>query len=430
MSRTLGTMLTLGSIALLTVGLISPAAATGESVLYNFCQQTGCTDGQNPGSPLLQDGNFLYGVAGGGANGHGIVFRYNVSTGNYKVLYNFCGSTNFHGFCSDGDDPDGKLVIDTSGNLYGTTFLGGLFNGGQVYELVKPSSGGSWTFSLIHGFCDRCTTDGSGPHNGVSYNGQATGTKYDGTSMLFGETDAGGTLDGGTVYAVKGGISEKVLSSPGSEPYGGLYVDSSNNLWGTTAGGGTAGHGIAFEVSPTGNLGTDPWTTTVLYNFCWAGGSCSDGSLPVGVIMDSAGNLFGTTQEGGNSSGDGVLFELTNTSCTEGGTQTFWCNTVKHTFAGGSDGSGPNGDLVMDASGNIFGTTAAEGDTVHVSTAGTVWKQTGSSHSTLYSFCPSTGCPDGQHPLAGVIVDTSGNLYGTADFGGANDAGVIYKYTP
>src|ERR1051326_7236554 len=99
-------MLTLGSIALLVQAAISPASATGQS------------------GPPLKDGNFLYGVSAGGAHGKGYVYRYNVSTGVFKDLYDFCGSTNINGLCSDGNDPDGKLVIDTSGNLYGTTFLG------------------------------------------------------------------------------------------------------------------------------------------------------------------------------------------------------------------------------------------------------------------------------------------------------------------
>ncbi|HEY3777597.1 MAG TPA: choice-of-anchor tandem repeat GloVer-containing protein [Rhizomicrobium sp.] len=437
MGKKLSMMLMLGSMALVTGGLVSPGQAA-----YAFCRQASCHDGADPQSPLLQDGNFLYGVTdAGGAHQHGVVFRYTISTGAYKVLYSFCSTTNINGWCSDGDAANGALIIDTSGNLYGTTYYGGLADAGMVYELVKPVGTGSWTFTALHTFFAN-GAGGNGPDGGLSYVGQAT-TKYDGSSQLFGETIVGGgggvgNQGTGTVFTLRksgGSWQEEDVRifcptcSDGLEPYGGLYVDASSNLWGTTLTGGSTSNGLAFELTPGADHWTVPWGETVLYNFCWANGAnCPDGSGPKGVTMDAAGNLVGTADGGTH----GVLFKLTNGNCKEGGTQTFWCNSVLHTFSA-AQGSSPNGNLVIDSTGNIFGTSGRGGSSVIVpGGAGTVWEQSGSTLSVLHTFCQAAGCTDGQYPEGGVIIDSPGDLWGTTSEGGdgVNGDGLLYETTP
>ena len=446
------TALMLAAGLLMATGQTTKSEASTQTTLYPFCSSTGCDDGSNAQSALLKHGNKLYGVAGGGGtHGHGVVFQYNLNNGNYKVLYNFCPSL-FMGHCRGGDAPSGKLIIDGDGNLYGTTQLGGPADAGSVYELVKPAtSGGSWSYSQVYTFCSLggCV-DGNDPYSGLTYSGAASGADYDGTSLLFGETLAGGfggTQGSGGVYALQPVVgstwSEKVIhdfctcTTDGLEPGGGLYMDASDNLWGTTFLGGSDGNGIAFELAHGTDEWNDPWTRTVLYNFCWTNVTkCPDGAEPNGVTMDASGNLFGTTMNGGNGSatvGNGVVFKLTNGSCTEGGTATFWCNTVKYNFchvSGCTDGSNANGDIVIDGSGNIFGTTSNGGSTAVVTQgAGVTWELTGTTETVLHTFCTSS-CSDGSNPYAGVITDSSGNLYGNTNFGGANSGGVLWEFTP
>jgi len=451
----IGAVSALAAAVIAVLGGRAPAAASTYTVLHNFCGNASCTDGENSQTVLLKEGNLLYGVAAGGAHGHGMVFRYNLTSGAYTDLYDMCSTTNINGHCKDGDSPYGSLIIDTGGNLYGTTQFGGLSNAGQVYELVKPTGGGAWTFKLLHMFCDQCS-DGNDPITGLAYSGQNTGTDYDGASLLFGAALAGGdtstgTLQGhGVIYALKntsGSWSEKVIHifcvgcsdsctscGDGIEPDGNLYIDADDNLWGATLIGGSDAHGTAFELTPGADEWSNPWTETILYNFCWNGATkCLDGAVPNGVVLDAGGNVWGTTGEGGSgatSTGSGTVFELTNGSCTEGGTHLFWCDTVKHNFcaSGCSDGQYPPGNtnLVIDGSGILYGTAELGG----AHSEGTLFKQNGSSFTKLYDFCASSGCADGSVPFSGLTLDSSGNLYGVADQGGANSKGTLYKWSP
>ncbi|HWA91860.1 MAG TPA: choice-of-anchor tandem repeat GloVer-containing protein [Rhizomicrobium sp.] len=444
-------------------GLVGSAQAYTETVLYSACPSGVCNG--LPRQQVLKSGNVLYGVGSGGANGAGVVWQYDLGSSTYSVLYDFCQQAD----CTDGDTPSGPLIIDTAGNLYGVTQFGGgnAFkhnNAGTVFRLNKPSSG-SWTLTRMYSFCpikvgSGLCPDGNDPMSGLTYAGAAGGTAYDGTSLLFGTTLAGGgsvgTLQGdGVVFAIKNNgssWSEKAIHvfcaacsasctvcGDGVYPLGQVVMDASNDIWGTTIMGGIASNGAAYKLAPGTDLWNDPWTSSVIYNFCWTGASkCPDGSSPNGLIQDAAGNLWGTAYYGGNgpaSTGDGVLFKLNNPGgCTEGGTATFWCSTVKHNFcssAGCSDGAYPNGDIVMDSSGDIFGTTTMGGSSAVISGgAGAVWKQSGATESVLYAFCPSSGCSDGQRPLAGATMDSSAKLYGTTMMGGSHGDGAIYKLTP
>jgi uncharacterized repeat protein (TIGR03803 family) len=223
----------------------------------------------------------------------------------------------------------------------------------------------------------------------------------------------------------------------GDLPNGGLVFDQAGNVYGTTQQGGNSagcneGCGTAFELSPVGN-GT--WTESILYNFCSLA-SCADGSVPLaGLVIDSAGNLYGTAKEGGTGSGCGggcgVVFELSPPSA-QGAAWTF---SVLWSFGtnGTHDAAYPAGRLTRDAFGNLYGTSYFGGS----NGLGTVFEVSpvqggGWSENVLYSFCV-TGppkCDDGFEPMAGVTFDAEGNLYGTASQGGVANQGTLYELSP
>jgi uncharacterized repeat protein (TIGR03803 family) len=204
-----------------------------------------------------------------------------------------------------------------------------------------------------------------------------------------------------------------------------VVFDQKGNLYGTTTGGGAHGEGVVFKLTPTGK-------ETVLYSFCGKT-NCTDGASPVaGLIFDQKGNLYGTTVRGG----------LHNVECTDAGDRTCGVvfkltpkgeETVLHRFCAQTncvDGDEPSAGLVFDQKGNLYGTTfsgGAHGD-------GTAFKLTPTGKETvLYSFCGKTNCTDGQGPMAGLIFDQKGNLYGTTYDGGAHvegTAGAVFKLTP
>jgi uncharacterized repeat protein (TIGR03803 family) len=384
-------------------------AAPAETVLYSF---TGGSDGANPLAGLIADskGN-LYGTTafGGtsgsvcGAIGCGVVFELSPG-GTETVLYSFTGG-------SDGDNPwTGGLIADSSGNLYGTTIGGGAQAQGVVFKL-SPSGTETVLYSFTGG------SDGADPFAGLN---------ADGSGNLYGTTISGGLLDCGSgseivgcgvVFKLSPGGTETVLhsftGSDGSEPESSLIADSSGNLYGTTGAGGSAGGchgavvvgcGVVFKLSPGG-------TETVLYPF--TGGS--DGAGPGGLIAGSSGNFYGTTFNGG-ASGNGVVFTLSPS-----GTE-----TVLYSFTGGTDGANPVGNLISDSSGNLYGTTIHGGALGCRDTGcGVVFKLSPSGTETvLYTF---TGGGDGALPQAGLIADSSGNLYGTTYLGGASGNGTVFK---
>src|SRR5579872_156305 len=231
------------------------------------------------------------------------------------------------------------------------------------------------------------------------------------------------------------------VNGDGAQPSGSLAVDAAGNLYGTTEYGGagefTYGAGTVFELSPNSD-GT--WTESVLYSFC-ASGTCTDGAAPQGgVILDSKGNLYGTTFAGGSppscngSGGCGTVFELSPPSLPNGS----WTETTLYNFCSlpsCEDGKNPVGTLTTDADGNLYGATnnndgSAWGGTVFKLSNNTgVWTQ-----STLYLFCQNNfnnNCPDGQGPMAGVVFDSRGNLYGTTVYGGSpSNLGSVYRLTP
>jgi uncharacterized repeat protein (TIGR03803 family) len=315
----------------------------------------------------------------------------------------------------DGTNPRGGLVADAAGNLYGTTYTGGIYNYGTVFELL-PKIGGGWTEKVLHSFKE----DGSD-------GGYPEGTMiFDSAGNLYGITDSGGSDYEGTAFelspAAGGKWTEKILWNfgvSGGFPAAGMIFDASGNLYGTTASGGSYGGGTAFELSP-GTGGT--WTATTLHGFTF--NTTTDGYFPLsGLLFDSAGNLFGTTYVGGTY-GTGTAFELTRGA---GGT---WTETVVYNFNNGNTGStDPNSidaGLIADAAGNLYGTGFNGGDYnsggVFELTQGTggAWTAT-----LLHSFGSKSG--DGYNPMAGLIFDASGNLYGTTYDGGIYGYGAAFE---
>jgi len=310
------------------------------------------------------------------------------------------------------DYPGPNLFFDSIGNLYGVSPSSGSNGCGEVYQLT-PSSGGGWTENIIFGFASS-TTDGCNP----------TSLTIDpATGNLYGTTQGGGSSNGGVVFELTptggGGWTfaaiysfESNSSQDGIDPIGTLSVDSSGNLYGTTNQGGTYENGTVFKLTK----GAGGWTEAILYNF--TGGN--NGSQPLaGVVLDRYGNLYGTSYQGG-ADNVGNVYRLRPT-------KGVWVITVIHTFTGGPDGGYPSiFNLAIDSAGNLYRTTGAGGfynyGIVYKLTPpanGSGWKET-----VFHSF---TNGADGGNPDCGLVLDSSRNLYGTTTYGGAYGVGVVFE---
>jgi len=410
------------ALVIFTVTLLvtSGWAATNwnEKVLHSF--NNNGTDGYEPyffGSLIFDAAGNLYGTTyAGGIYGYGTAFELSPAGGGSwteTVLYNFGNGT------GDGRNPRAGLIFDAAGNLYGTTTTGGTSGDGTVFELT-PTGGGGWTERVLYSFGN--TPDGAIP---------VVGLIFDATGNLYGATTEGGTHGDGTVFELTptggGGWTERVLYSFGNTPDGAyanavLIFDAAGNLYGTTELGGANGpYGTVFELTPTGGGG---WTEKVLHSFA----NGTDGTRPLAsVIFDAAGNLYGTTSEGGTNR-DGTVFELMPAG---GGS---WTETLLHSFNNnGTDGFLPNAGLIFDAAGNLYSTTyyGGAGGGCQPNGCGTVFELTpsaggGWTETVLHSF----NSTDGAIPVAGLIFDATGNLYGTTTEGGTLNAGTVFELTP
>ncbi len=408
------------------------AATLQYKVIYSFGNSSG--DAGAPFAGLLIDkaGN-LYGTTDyGGAGDDGAIYELSPSgTGGWTetVLYSFCASGNVE--CPDGARPEDALIMDAAGNLYGTTTnggSGGLGVGayGVVFELSPPSQqGGAWTESVLYNFC-------SDYSNGICLDGDEPmdSVVLDAAGNLYGTTFGGGTANSGVAFELSpsaSGWTETVIHSfcsnfrgglclDGLLPVGGLTFDKAGNLYGTTFEGGTSpqtlGSGIIFKLSP----GTNGWIETVLYDF----GLPNATSPLTSVTMDRAGNLYGPLSESG-AHGKGGLFQWVHST-----------GQLREIDFKGSDGSGPDGSVLIDPLGRgFFGTATYGGKNIGHGPAGTVYRVSpAGKKTTIYEFCSQPNCTDGMNPFGNLVEDSQGNIYGTAAGGGANRAGVVYEITP
>jgi uncharacterized repeat protein (TIGR03803 family) len=402
-------------VALVILAFTAASVAQANfKVIHTF---SGTGDGESPWGRLLRDtqGNLYGTTVGGGAYGYGSVFELTPPVGSgpwtESLLYSFPGSS------SDIQGPQSGLVMDSTGNLYGTTFWGGVENVGTVFELSPPAtSGGAWSEATLFQFKNQ-TGNGAGglllSHSGVLY-----GTTLWDENVYELKPVSGGTSIEKNLFTFNSG-------SDGEEPEyegGAMVADKSGNLYGTTVFGGANGDGEVFELSPPGATG-QPWTETVLYSF---GASDTDAAVCDGnVVFDSAGNLYGAAHSGGLY-GYGAVFELSPPASSG----LPWTETVLYSFNPAiGDGVNPYTGVVLDSSGNIYGVTYlggtyGDGTVFEVSPAeGGTWTET-----ILRNL---NGDTDGENPYGGLIISNGNHLFGVTSAGGrSKGAGTVFEVIP
>jgi len=377
--------------------------------LYKF---RGYADGAGPLGRFVHDatGN-LYGTTvngglraciNGGVDpaGCGTVYRFNLKSGNKSPLYKFTGGL-------DGAIPNGSLLRDDLGVLYGSTFSGGAYNAGTVFKL-DPATG---IETVLYHFQNGL--DGALPNAGVV--GDSAGNLY-GVTMLGGVTDE----CCGTVFKLHPNGAFRVLhrfkgQPDGDMPFGALLRDAVGNLYGTTMFGGSDNLGAVFKITPNGS-------EAILYSFTL---SNDLGVMPESeLLLDPEGNLFGTTSEGGSYNA-GTVFKIDSSGQV----------SLIYSFTGLQDGATPASGLIRDSSGNLYGETVEGGDFSNCFRGcGTVYKiDSAGTETVLHSFRET----DGVAPQSALLLDQAGNLFGTAPYGGPGDCkiglhgcGVIFEIVP
>jgi len=420
-------------VAAISLSCTTWSNAQTATPLFSFSDRI---PGGLPFSNLISDsqGN-LYGTAAQGGNllcpyainvGCGVVFELSRASDGWKeaVLYTFVGT--------DGMAPDGGLIFDDVGNLYGTTSGGGLqhCSCGTVFKLT-PSASGEWTLTSLYTFSgfdggvplSNLTLDSTGNLYGTAYAGGLT-VCYNGCGVVF-------ELSPSSNGTWKETVLHKFNQTDGSYPESGLIIDKAGNLYGTATAGGNlncsgfdfVGCGLVFELSPRSS---GEWGETVLRTFTGING----GWQPFdSLTFDAQGNLYGTTALGGTDThepgcnvGCGLVFELSRSSSGD------WNEEVLYSFTGADDGANPAANVVFDSAGNLYGTTQYDGD----GGQGTVFKLLPSS-SGSWNFQVLTtfnGFLLGALPESGLLVDAAGNLYGTTPYGGGQGWGTVFEITP
>ncbi|MBZ5572391.1 MAG: hypothetical protein LAO09_11005 [Acidobacteriia bacterium] len=409
------------SLIVLSVVTSTVAVAQTFQVLADFDG----TNGYQTYAGLVQgiDGN-LYGVStfGGGSNcgfGCGTVYRITMG-GELNPIYTFCSQYP----CADGAVPHAELLLATDGNFYGTTSEGGASSncGGGCGTVFKITASGQLT--TFYSFCPQSgCPDGYFPIDRLI---QGTDGSF------YGTAEGGGTSNNclggcGTVFRISAAGKLSTLYSfcpqpgcpDGNYPRAGLVQGNDGNFYGTTYYGGPhnsnlcdpnyPGCGTIFKITPAGKL-------VRLYGFC-AQSNCTDGGSPfAGLTQGWDGNFYGTTVYGG-ANGAGTIFKISPS----GKLSTVYSFCAQD---GCTDGGNPNAGLVQASDGNLYGTTTFGG----VNYGGTIFGITPEGKSrTLYSFCPTDGCPDGMFPYAQLVQGTSGSFYGTTDNGGVNFGGTVFR---
>jgi uncharacterized repeat protein (TIGR03803 family) len=397
--------------AIFTLLLVAarPAHAQTETVLYSFGLFDGSyPDGAQPTSSLTPDGagNFYGTTADGGLWGYGTVFELSPNGGEgwtQTVLYSFCPDPKLG--CPDGWEPLSAVIFDKVGNLYGTAYEGGAHGYGVVFELSPSQTG--WTQTVLYNFPGG--TGAAYPVNDLV---------FDAAGNLYGTTCAPGGAQGSvfTLSPSVGGWTGQMIYNMGANQgtLGGLTIDGVGNIYGISA-------TTAFKLSSDGN---GSWTPTVIHTFA---GAPKDGAGPEGnLVFDKVGNLYGTTWSGGHYN-YGTVYELV------AGKKGKWAERILHSFKNApKDGGEPAAGVVFDSAGNIYGTTEDGGKYQY----GSVYKLTPVAGKEVYSekVLWSFDNTDGEYPVAGLTLDSAGNLYGTTSFGGPQAqrpfGGVVFEVTP
>ena len=384
---------------ILLLGTVTHLFSSSETTFHNF---TGGADGSDPVGDLAYDptSGIVYGTTNTGgagpncAKGCGTVFSIHSDGSGYSVVYRFAGGVN------DGANPQAGLIIDTNGNLYGTTFNGGAHNLGTIFKLTRTSSG-QFSASILHSFSG---ADGAHPLSRVA---------LDASGNLYVTTFAGGAHGLGAVFEMQPTGFESVIFSftgaGGSHPRAGVVLDTTGNLWGTTSTGGDLSLGVVFRLTFTGN----GWSETFLHAF-----TGPDGANPYAVVtLDAAGDIFGTAKAGGSptctftKTGCGVVFEFQPSG------NGFTENTI-YAFTGGLDGAAPIADLTLalDSAGDpyLFGTASQAGTVGGACSSkgcGTAFELCGIGSScqgslpwTEYTLFDFVGKNGGKTPAAGMLV--------------------------
>lgn len=456
-------------VIILALG-VAASAEWKETVLYSF--QGNPNDGAGPYAGVVFDksGN-LYGTTGwgggtscGGPGECGIVFQLQPPTQKggawtENILHTFKGEP-----YKDGDTPQGGLIIDDDGNLYGTTayggavpcqLLGGTVGCGTVFEMSPPTQqGGAWTYSILYSFHGH--KDGHYPQGNLTFDKYGNlygatqfggGRGYDNCNKYYGycgtifelspPKQRGGDWTEKVLYKFKGANNGQRFGD-GANPNGALIFNSTGALYGTTyfggnnqkgtcrSGQGGTGCGTVFKLTPPAKKG-GAWSERILYCF-----NATNGASPTaGLIFDKSGNLYGTASAGANE-GNGVVFRLGKPS----GDSHSWVETVLYRFQDRADGAVPQANFISDARGNLYSTVGAGhqtyGNIFEVKRSarnGGAWDFT-----VLYSL---TGPPDGANPVAGLVFDKFGNLYGTTLRGGtgtgpdcSHGCGTVFEVSP
>jgi len=439
--------------AFLAAATTLAAAQKKEEVLHSFS----FADGVNPMAGLLVDrtGNFYGTTFNGSVCNQGSIFELSpsgIETGwTFANLHGLCSSDTFFGG-NEGGNPSGSLILDGQGNLYGTTTVGVYYfpeertagmqrlkapgcceirpyeeefqpppGPGTVFELVKPTTqGGSWSLTPLIVLNDGAPSgkvwlDSSGNLYAVNYpdgSGRAYRGCYGcGTIFELSPQSPGQFWSESTLYNFGSYLGDGLIPSPNL-----LVVDGT--FYGTTQFGGTSSQGTVFRLAQQNGV----WTETVLHNF-----RINEGGAPVGtLIADPSGNLYGTTFIDDNDHcqlGCGSVFELSSPAV-EGSP---WQETTLYKFTGGADGGRPQGGLVRDSNGNLYGTTTLGGsgngvvfELVAPTTSGGLWKEV-----TLHQFA---GAPtDGSAPLGSLLLIGGTKLFGTTSLGGTNNGGTVFS---
>lgn len=409
--------------AALTFASSAFAAGPSEGLVYSFAGSTGAF----PEGNLIADsaGN-LYGTAPpqGGTSVGGIVYELvrpvpPSTEWTLNVLYSFSGS--------DGSSPFGGVIFDSLGNLYGTTFQGGTSNFGVVFELSPPGTGGGqWTETVLHNF-QGGASDGRYPLGGVV---------FDSSGNLYGTTPQGGLYCAkqgcGVVYELTPGTggawTETVIhlfdgGGAGAGPAGTPILDGKGSLYGAAGG----DSGVVYKLTPPATEG-GAWYYRVLYKFL---GGTTDGSLPSGSLTRRGGNFYGVTGEGG-AYGFGTVFEVIPPTAPGGA----WTDSILHSFGASGDGTFPKYNVIFDGAGNLYGTTQDGGGngTCNYGGCGIVYELSppstgGSWTETILHRFPAYA-KDGSGPNSGLFPSKEGALFGVTGSGGVGGSGAVYRVIP